>query len=107
MSTAEPTRVPAYDSRSFYDEMYDEQGRVRLHYEQVHRSFAAMGPSELARRRQAFGSRMLEEGITFTLHAPGAPDPLERTIPSTASRASYLPPNGACSRPGCASGPSR
>lgn len=81
MSTAEPTRVPAYDSRSFYDEMYDEQGRVRLHYEQVHRSFAAMGPSELARRRQAFGSRMLEEGITFTLHAPGAPDPLERTIP--------------------------
>ncbi|ASS66597.1 MULTISPECIES: circularly permuted type 2 ATP-grasp protein [unclassified Paenibacillus] len=81
MSKAEPHRAAAYESRSFYDEMYDERGVVRPHYEQVHRHFSAMKQPEQERRRQALGDRMLHEGITFTLYSPGAPDPQERTIP--------------------------
>lgn len=81
MSYAKPSHSHCYDSRSFYDEMFDQDGSVRPHYDSVHRLFNRMMPSELALRRNALNRRMMEEGITFTLYSPNQSDPLERTIP--------------------------
>lgn len=81
MSTARPSRSHYYDSRSFYDEMFDKDFSVRPHYEAVHRFFARMKAAELLAREHALNQRMMEEGITFTLYSPNQSEPLERTIP--------------------------
>lgn len=81
MSTARQSQFPLYDSQSFYDEMFDEHGAVRPHYEPIHRMFAQLKKPELSYRQKELNQRMLKEGITFTLYTPDQPDPLERTIP--------------------------
>ena len=48
MSMAMRPQFDAYDSQSFYDEMFDSEMSVRSHYEGVYRTFARMKPPELA-----------------------------------------------------------
>ena len=64
---------------SFYNEMYDG-GAVRPHYERVHRQLSGMSREERLNRQQLMNSRLLEEGITFTLSGASR-EALERTIP--------------------------
>ncbi|GLX65841.1 circularly permuted type 2 ATP-grasp protein [Paenibacillus glycanilyticus] len=81
MSTAKQSQSQYYDSQSFYDEMFEKDISVRPHYDNIHRLFARMKPSELTMRQHALNQRMMEEGITFTLYSPNQSEPLERTIP--------------------------
>ncbi|WP_308638616.1 circularly permuted type 2 ATP-grasp protein [Paenibacillus silvisoli] len=81
MSMAMKSQFDAYDSKSFYDEMFDSEMSVRSHYEGVYRTFARMKPPELAACHTTIQQRMLEEGITFTLYSQNQNEPLERTIP--------------------------
>ncbi|MFB9327434.1 circularly permuted type 2 ATP-grasp protein [Paenibacillus aurantiacus] len=81
MSIAVQSQCQPYDADSFYDEMFARDLSVRRHYEAIFRTFARMGQPELAAHHHALQQRMLEEGITFTLYAPGQTEPLERTIP--------------------------
>lgn len=71
------TSIPA----AYYDEMYNRNGEVRSHYEQVFRTFTGMASEAMDRRQAAMNDMMLEEGITYTLYHPDQTDPLERTIP--------------------------
>lgn len=70
-----------YSLESYYDEMFGDHPPVRAHYEQVFRTFSAMGAEELAGKQLAMERRMMEEGITFTIYKPEQSHPLERTIP--------------------------
>jgi uncharacterized circularly permuted ATP-grasp superfamily protein len=81
MSYAKSSQWSFYDSKSFYDEMFDRHSVVRPHYESVYRQFSRMKASDLAARQSYMNRQMVEEGITFTLYSPGQEDATERTIP--------------------------
>ncbi|WP_135555594.1 circularly permuted type 2 ATP-grasp protein [Paenibacillus cymbidii] len=80
MSTAQAQWF-SYDAATFYDEMFERDHSVRVHYEEVYRRFGRMKEADLTARQAAMDRRMLEEGITFTLYSPDQSEPLERTIP--------------------------
>ncbi len=51
-----------------YDEMWDEQGRVRRHWEPYIRAIEAMGCDELGRNHQEALRILRENGITYNIH---------------------------------------
>lgn len=57
------TRLP-----QAYDEMWDEQGRVRGHWEQYIRAIESMGCDELVRNHQEALRILRENGITYNIH---------------------------------------
>ncbi|WP_147533167.1 circularly permuted type 2 ATP-grasp protein [Bacillus marasmi] len=70
-----------YDFESSFDEMFDEQGGIRNHYEQIHSQLSEMGESELAELQAAMQKYMMKQGVTFTLYNGNEGNSLERTIP--------------------------
>lgn len=81
MSTAKKRDQFTYDAKSFYDEMFDANGKVRSHYASIYQQFSKMSLTNQVARQQALQQRMVEEGITFTLYRADQQEPLERTIP--------------------------
>jgi len=71
----------SYDAKSFYDEMFESNGKVRPHYKSIFKQFSNMSLTNQVARQQALQQRMVEEGITFTLYRADQKEPLERTIP--------------------------
>jgi uncharacterized circularly permuted ATP-grasp superfamily protein len=67
-------------SSRFYDEMYNG-AQVRTHYNKVDQLFSRMSLEDRVTRQTLMNSRLLEEGITFTLSGGDQPEALERTIP--------------------------
>lgn len=67
---------------SNYDEMFDQQGKVRKPYEFIYQRFSKMGLKELDDRTSFLKSQMIKQGITFTLNN-GTPNDSEseRIIP--------------------------
>lgn len=81
MSMAKKQDQFSYDAKSFYDEMFEANGKVRSHYKSIFEQFSSMSLTNQAARQQALQQRMVEEGITFTLYQTDQKEPLERTIP--------------------------
>ncbi|MFC5701527.1 circularly permuted type 2 ATP-grasp protein [Cohnella faecalis] len=73
-------RTAGAPTSPFYDEMFDEKG-VRKHYSKADHVLSRMTIEERANRQNRLNSRLLEEGITFTLAQPDQAEALERTIP--------------------------
>lgn len=71
-----------YGSSVFYDEMFDQHGKVRSPYGTMMKILARMGLDELGKRNAVMQSEMVTQGITFTLYSDASEDAaLERTIP--------------------------
>lgn len=70
-----------YQYESFFDEMFNEDGCIRNHYENVHELLKNMDKNELTNLQNAMQSHMMTQGVTFTLKNDSDGDSLERTIP--------------------------
>lgn len=66
-------------TRLFYDEMYDAEAKVRVHYQGFSRWLSAMPAEQLAVRRREADLLFHRAGITFTLY--GDEQGTERLIP--------------------------
>lgn len=58
-----------YDPGPFFDEMFDDRGRVRLHYEMLAKRLDALAPEDFARKRLLADRTYLAQGITFTVYS--------------------------------------
>jgi len=56
----------------FFDEMLDERGAVRPHYEQFSRLFSCLSPEEFDSKRQALDLAFLRQGVTFNVYGDSA-----------------------------------
>lgn len=65
----------------FFDEMFDENGGVRSHYQGVYRHLSNIKASDLTKRQDHIDLQMSRQGITFSLYETDEADALERTIP--------------------------
>lgn len=71
-----------YNSYCYYDEMFDQGGKVRTPYELIYQRFSKMGIKELDKRNSFLKSQMIKQGITFTLNSQTPDDSdSERVIP--------------------------
>lgn len=70
-----------YDYASGYDEMFNEEGEIRNHYEQVHNMLNEMNETDLKNLQSSMQTFMMKQGVTFTLYSGDEGDSLERTIP--------------------------
>jgi uncharacterized circularly permuted ATP-grasp superfamily protein len=71
-----------YGTTVFYDEMFDQHGKVRPPYGTMMKVLTRMGIDELVTRNAVMQSEMVTQGITFTLYCDTPDDSsLERTIP--------------------------
>ena len=72
-------QLTAYDLGGFWDEMFDERGRVRDHYAPLAQRIATLSAQEVARRQRAAELSFQARGITFA----GNQDPSgpEKIIP--------------------------
>ncbi|GFN33141.1 circularly permuted type 2 ATP-grasp protein [Paenibacillus xylaniclasticus] len=71
-----------YYSSVFYDEMFDQHGKVRPSYGTIMKILTRLGIDELCERHVKMQSYMVTQGITFTLYSDNAEEAsLERTIP--------------------------
>lgn len=70
-----------YDYASGFDEMFNEQGGIRNHYEQIYNQFSQMGESDLEELQVSMQEYMMKQGVTFTLYSGDEGNSLERTIP--------------------------
>ncbi|MBD3922657.1 circularly permuted type 2 ATP-grasp protein [Paenibacillus sp. PR3] len=71
-----------YGSSVFFDEMFDQHGKVRPPYGTMMKVLTRMGIDELVTRNGVMQSAMVTQGITFTLYSDTPEDSsLERTIP--------------------------
>jgi uncharacterized circularly permuted ATP-grasp superfamily protein len=57
-----------YEENSFFDEMFDQEGRPRPHYRGLFDQLSAMSPAEFAGRRARADLTLLNQGITFTVY---------------------------------------
>ena len=57
-----------YQTGDFFDEMMDEQGRVRPHYQKLFNSLSKLTPEELNLRLGSVNSAFLKQGVTFTVY---------------------------------------
>ncbi len=62
-----------------FDEMFDDQGVVRPHYESLLSTFSKLPKEELHRRKQSADISFLMQGITFTVY--GRDEGTERIFP--------------------------
>ncbi|NMD70871.1 circularly permuted type 2 ATP-grasp protein [Bacillus sp. DNRA2] len=70
-----------YDFASGFDEMFDEQGEIRKHYQKIYDQLLEMGQSELVEIKTSMQDYMMKQGVTFTLYSGEQGNSLERTIP--------------------------
>jgi uncharacterized circularly permuted ATP-grasp superfamily protein len=63
----------------FFDEVFDADGSVRVHYEDVVARLRSLSPAELSRRERLRDEAFRAAGITFTVY--GEEDGVERTFP--------------------------
>ncbi|MGJ7919490.1 circularly permuted type 2 ATP-grasp protein [Neobacillus sp. LXY-4] len=70
-----------YEFEHTFDEMINEEGEIRTHYEHVHDLISKMKGKELEELQQSMQSYMMKQGVTFTLYNGEEGDSLERTIP--------------------------
>jgi uncharacterized circularly permuted ATP-grasp superfamily protein len=77
----------AYERGGFFDEMFEQPGRIAPHYEKFVRSFCRMGAEEFHARRHSIDLAFLRQGVTFNVYgdARGAErvfpfDPVPRII---------------------------
>jgi uncharacterized circularly permuted ATP-grasp superfamily protein len=68
-----------YAHEGFFDEIFDLDGSVRSHYDDLVARLRAMTPSELARRERLRDAAFRSAGITFTVY--GEEQGVERTFP--------------------------
>jgi uncharacterized circularly permuted ATP-grasp superfamily protein len=78
-----------YDAGGFFDEMLDEQGRMRPHYRHFRELFQKITTKEFEHKRQSVDLAFLRQGITFNVYGDSAGaekifpfDLLPRVIPS-------------------------
>jgi uncharacterized circularly permuted ATP-grasp superfamily protein len=57
-----------YEVGPYFDEMFDEGGGVRPHYEQLFDRFNELEPDELDRKRLLADEAYLNQGVTFTVY---------------------------------------
>lgn len=57
-----------YEVGPYFDEMFDEVGKVRPHYEQLFERFNELEPEELERKRLLADEAYLNQGVTFTVY---------------------------------------
>ncbi|MBL8155038.1 MAG: circularly permuted type 2 ATP-grasp protein [Anaerolineae bacterium] len=62
-----------------YDEMFDEEGRSRAHYDPLYQRVLDLTQEELRSRQQAADQSILHQGITFTVY--GRSEGTERIFP--------------------------
>lgn len=67
-SSEQPVFQAGYDMEGFYDEMFDDDGSLRPHYEHIHEKLASLSVGELDAKCQAVNVSMLMQGITFTVY---------------------------------------
>src|SRR5580700_3709752 len=79
-----------YAASGFFDEMVDEQGQIRPHYQQFKELFQALTKKEFENKRQSIDLAFLRQGITFNVYGDSAGaekifpfDLLPRIIPSS------------------------
>jgi len=60
--------MPTYDPDGFWDEMFAGPGEVRLHYAELARELATLGPADVARRQLAADHSFQARGITFAVN---------------------------------------
>lgn len=58
-----------YDRGDFYDEMFDEDGSIRPHYEALAERLGRLSPEEFSDIRQAVDLAFLRQGVTFTVYS--------------------------------------
>jgi uncharacterized circularly permuted ATP-grasp superfamily protein len=82
LTVNKPQVFSDYVNHSFYDEMFDQDGKVRRSYKKLYQRFSRMGSEELTNRNSFMQSEMIKKGITFTLYDDNHDDAhSERTIP--------------------------
>ena len=69
----------SYVPDTTYDEMFDTEGKARLHYASLQAFFDELGADELKRRRRAADLSFLHQGVTFTVY--GHEDSTEKVFP--------------------------
>ena len=83
--SAGPTRhlsapqFSSYELDNAYDEMFDDSGLPRPHYQALYDRLLALPTEELHRREQAAEKSFLHQGITFTVY--GSEEGTERVFP--------------------------
>ena len=70
-----------YTKHPYYDEMFDQNGKVRTSYKLVYQRFSKVGINELDKRNDYLKSEMIKQGITFTLSGSNQEPNTERVIP--------------------------
>ncbi|MEM9158065.1 MAG: circularly permuted type 2 ATP-grasp protein, partial [Verrucomicrobiota bacterium] len=68
-----------YDHSGFFDEMFQEDGAPRLHYQNLIERFEELSDEEFNLRREAVDQSFLQQGITFTVY--GDEESTERIFP--------------------------
>ena len=58
-----------YEGGHFFDEMFDADGHVRPHYDQLLHRFCEMKPADLERKKMLAEKSYLSQGITFTVYS--------------------------------------
>jgi uncharacterized circularly permuted ATP-grasp superfamily protein len=61
-----------YESKPFFDEMFDANGQVRPHYRNIFKRFSALTEEDFHRKREGVDLSFLRQGITFTVYGDEA-----------------------------------
>jgi uncharacterized circularly permuted ATP-grasp superfamily protein len=62
----------AYQTEGFYDEMFDESGKARPHFELVQEIIQSLSDGQLLRYKHAAERLLLQLGITFNVYGDTA-----------------------------------
>lgn len=68
-----------YNSDPYFDEMIDQNGNPREHYQRFYNSLLQLNPEELKEKQDTANLNFLRQGITFTVY--GNEGGTERTLP--------------------------
>jgi len=61
-----------YNRENFFDEMLDERGAPRSHYERFKQLFESLAPEEFEHKRQSVDLAFLRQGVTFNVYGDSA-----------------------------------
>lgn len=57
-----------YETESFYDEMFEANGKPRPHYQKLYARLSQMSPEEFRKRTLLADKALIQQGITFTVY---------------------------------------